>query len=498
MGNQMMNGTIAKNFGSSMSNREQVDGCRPFVTSCLRVRLCNIAAVGLFLLSALALSAADRPNIIFLLTDDQRYDTLGCNGNPIIHTPNIDKLANDGVNFDRAYVTTSICAPNRSCILTGQYAARHGMWFFDKELSPEQLRETYPALLKQAGYRTGFIGKYGVGKPPGPEILDFNKAFPGQGRFKMKVNGKDFHLTTVMGNQAIEFLNGCKQDQPFQLSISFKAPHVQDSASVKSEQFPYDPAPHIADLYKDITIPSPLTANSDFFSRLPDFIKNSENRSRWAVRHWGPERNQESLKGYYRLVSGVDVAVGRIVEELKRLGFADNTVIIFSSDHGQYLGEYGLAGKWYPHEPSIHIPLIVYDPRLPEEVTTTNRMDFALSIDLAPTMLDLAGVPIPERMQGRSLVDLVRGQTPKDWRQSFYYEHHFVPGWAGMYIPRNEGIRTHRWKYIQYIDSQPLVEELYDLDIDPHETVNLAADSSHAKRISEFRSQLKANEEAVK
>lgn len=461
-------------------------------------------AAGAF--ARIPVNAADdkRPNIIFLLTDDQRYDTLGCNGNKIIHTPHLDALSRRAVNFDRAFVTTSICAPNRACILTGQYAARHGMWYFGKELGPEQLARTYPALLKRAGYRTGFIGKYGVGKPPGKNVLEFNRAFPGQGKFRVNVNGKPRHLTSVMADQALKFLDGCRPGQPFQLSISFKAPHVQDSPSVKSEQFPYDPSPAIADLYKDVKIPRPPTATSEYFDRLPDFLKNSENRSRWAVRYWGPRRTQQSLKGYYRLISGVDAAVGRILKKLKTAGFAGNTVIIFSSDHGQYLGEYGLAGKWYPHEVSIRIPLIVYDPRLPQDRRGSGRArrgasiqgrgvrtkDFALSIDIAPTILDLAGVRPPKSMQGRSLVPVLRGETPSDWRKEYYYEHHFHPPWKGMHIPQSEGIRTRRWKYIQYIDSKPLYEELYDLDVDPHETLNLATKPQYAPSIREFRRKL--------
>jgi arylsulfatase A-like enzyme len=431
-----------------------------------------------------------RPNIVFLLTDDQRYDTLGCNGNAIIHTPNLDRLSRRAVNFDRAFVTTSICAPNRACILTGQYAARHGMWFFGKDLTPEQLALTYPALLKRAGYRTGFIGKYGVGKPPGKDVFDYNRGFPGQGRFRVNVDGKPRHLSSVMADQALEFLDGCRAEQPFHLSISFKAPHVQDSPSVKSEQFPFDPSPEIANLYTQITIPLPATATSEYFDRLPDFLKNSENRSRWAVRYWGPQRTQESLKGYYRLISGVDAAVGRILKKLNAAGFADNTVVIFSSDHGQYLGEYGFAGKWYPHEVSIRIPLIVFDPRLPKSRRGARTKDFALSIDIAPTILELAGVRPPKSIQGRSLLPVLRGETPADWRKDYYYEHHFKPPWKGMTIPRNEGIRTQRWKYIQYIDSKPLYEELYDLDVDPHETANLATKPLHAARIGRFRKQL--------
>ena len=434
----------------------------------------------------------DRPNIVFLLTDDQRYDTLGCNGNTIIHTPHLDSLSRRSVNFDRAFVTSSICAPNRACILTGQYAARHGMWSFGKELAPEQLAMTYPALLKKAGYRTGFIGKYGVGKPPGKAVFDFNKGFPGQGRFRRLVRGKPRHLTSVMADQALEFLDGCRTGKPFHLSISFKAPHVQDSSSVKSDQFPYDLSPKIANLYKNIEIPRPPTATSEYFDRWPDFLKNSEARSRWAVRYWGTKRTQQSLKGYYRLISGVDAAVGRIVAKLKTAGFADNTVIIFSSDHGQYLGEYGFAGKWYPHEVSIRVPLIVHDPRLPKSRHGTRTKDFALSIDIAPTILSLAGVQPPKGMQGRNLLPVVRGKTPPDWRTEYFYEHNFVPpaAWKGMFIPRNEGIRTQRWKYIQYIDSKPLYEELYDLKTDPQESVNLATRRQHVARIAEFRKKL--------
>jgi len=363
---------------------------------------------------------------------------------------------------------------------------------FNKELTPAQLALTYPALLKRkGGYRTGFIGKYGVGKPPGPDVFDYNKGFAGQGKFIMEKNGKVFHLTDVMANQAAEFLEGCSREQPFHLSISFKAPHVQDSASVKSDQFPYDPRPEIADLYKDVTIPLPKTATEDYFQRWPGFLKNSENRSRWAVRYWGADRTQESLKGYYRLVSGVDRAVGRILANLEVLGFADNTVVIFTSDHGQFLGEYGFAGKWYPHEPSIRIPLIVHDPRAPSGRRGTRTSSFALSIDLAPTMLQLAGVEIPEGMQGRSLVPLLNGASVPDWRHEFYYEHFFQPmdGWS-MFIPRNEGIRTTRWKYIRYVDSSPLFEELYDLEQDYEETENLALLPKYSEVLKDFRNRI--------
>ena len=323
-----------------------------------------------------------------------------------------------------------------------------------RELDPEQLANTYPALLKRAGYRTGFIGKYGVGNPPGDDVLDFNTAFPGQGRFLSKQNGKTVHLTSLMATQAEQFLDGCSEDQPFQLSISFKAPHVQDSQGIKSNQFPFDPDPAIASLYESIVIPFPVTATEELYDRWPDFLKHTEARARWAVRYWSPARSQESLKGYYRLISGVDRAVGRIMQKLQSRGFADNTVVIYTSDHGQYLGDYGFAGKWFPHEASIRVPLIIHDPRLANQLKGTRTRDFALSIDLGPTLLDYAGVDVPARMQGRSLVPIVRAETPANWRQDYYYEHHFVPDPAwNMVLPQSEAIRTERWKYIQYIES---------------------------------------------
>ena len=177
--------------------------------------------------------------------------------------------------------------------------------------------------------------------------------------------------------------------------------------------------------------------------------------------------------------------------KLKERGFAENTIVIFSSDHGQYLGDYGFAGKWYPHEVSIRVPLIIHDPRLPNRFRGIRTKDFALSIDIGPTMLDYAGVKPPERVQGHSLVPITTASTPADWRKEYYYEHHFVPrpSW-NMLLPRNEGIRTARWKYIQYIDSKPLFEELYDLDADPQEINNLAKKLEHAERIAAFRKQL--------
>lgn len=433
------------------------------------------------------------PNIVFLLTDDQRWDTLGCMGNPIIQTPNIDRLAEQGVVFTNCFVTTSICMTNRACIFTGQYAARHRIWSFSTNFTAEQLRWTYPGRLKAAGYYLGFIGKWGVGQPP-QGLFDYNQGWPGQNRY-LHVEGQEVrHLTTILTEQALEFLGGVPDDRPFCLSLSFKSPHCQDGDPNRvlnqpafrnlyarhPSQFFYDPA--LADLYRDVTIPPAPLSDPSFFDSLPEFLKTSENRTRWQIRFPTPEQYQETVKAYYRLISGVDRAVGRILEKLRERGLERNTVIIFSSDNGFYLGERGLAGKWLAHEVSIRVPLVVYDPRLPAEKRGQRRDEMVLSIDLAPTILALAGAPIPEQMQGESLLPLIQGYQTS-WRREFFYEHLFGP----PRIPASEAVRDQRFKYIRYVQSDPLYEELYDLEADPHEARNLAPLPEYGAKLEQMR-----------
>jgi arylsulfatase A-like enzyme len=420
-----------------------------------------------------------RPNIVFLLTDDQRWDTLGCMGNPIIQTPHIDSMAEKGVLFRNAFVTTSICCTSRASFFSGQHAIRHDIHNFGTRFTPEALAQTYPAQLRAAGYRTGFIGKYGVGTPQ-PEDFDYNVGFGGQGKYEHEdENGNYRHLTQIMGDQAIEFLGDCSQDQPFCLSISFKAPHVQDG---DPRQFIYDRA--LADLYKDDEIPVPKTADPKYWESFPEFFRaDNEARARWDIRFSTPEKYQESVKGYYRLITGIDNAVGRIREDLERRGLADNTVIVLMGDNGFYLGEHGMAGKWYGHEESIRVPLVVYDPRLPKRLQGRERQEQALNIDLAPTFLAMAGVAIPEGMQGADLTPLVHGESPDGWRTDFFYEHRLPYN----RIPQSEGVVGERFKYLRYIEQDPVFEELYDLAEDPHEEQNLADDASHAETLEQMR-----------
>lgn len=425
-----------------------------------------------------ASSPARRPNILFLLTDDQRWDMMSCAGNPIIQTPNMDKLAEQGVLFRRNFVTTSICAVSRASFFTGLYARCHGIHGFGVSLSGQQHANSYPVLLREAGYRTGFIGKYGVGRTMPDDKFDYSRGFAGQGRYLDKDDPASRpHLTTIMGDQVQEFLEGSTGDQPFCLSVSFKSPHVQDN---EAPYFISDPA--YDGLYSDVTIPPFHKNDPAYYGQLPGFLKDEyEGRIRWDRRFGTPQRYQESVKRYYRLIHGVDVQIGRMLDTLQRKGWDDNTVIIFTGDNGFYLGERGLAGKWLMHEESIRTPLIIRDPRQKSTAGTT-RDEMALNIDCAPTMLSLAGIDAPVATNGRDLTPLVRGESPA-WRHEWFYEHLF----EHATIPQTEGVRNERWKYCDFIKSDPRYEELYDLEGDPQEENNLASLPEHGEQLLAMR-----------
>lgn len=424
-----------------------------------------------------------KPNIVFLLTDDQRWDTMGCSGNHFINTPNLDALANDGIRFTNSFVTTPICCTSRASILTGQYAQRHGIHGFEADLSPKQFSNTYPAILRKAGYRTGFIGKYGVGVNMPESEFDVWNGIAGQPTYEhTDSDGNYKHLTSIMADQSIDFIKSSKKQQPFCLSISFKAPHVQDS---DPRQFIYDKA--LEDMYKDVQIPLPETADDKFLKALPDFLQDerSEARKRWHRRFATAKQHQESLKGYYRLVTGLDIALGRIRKQLEAGGLADNTIIIFMSDNGFFLGEKGLAGKWYPMEESIRVPLLIYDPRLNNSRRGKTISQMALNIDIAPTILDMAGEKIPECMQGASLTALMKSKST-NWRDHFLIEHHFE------YEPivKNEAIRTEKWKFSRYLTKSQPYEQLHNIQEDPKEIYDLAKDEKYAPILKQLRSQL--------
>ena len=420
-------------------------------------------------------AATDRPpNILFVLTDDQRWDALGCMGNRIIQTPTVDRLARNGVVFDNNFVTTSICMVSRASIFTGLYMRNHQILDFNTPLNSEDRPYTYYNLLRKAGYRTGFIGKYGVGNQMPADDFDYWRGFPGQGKFENKRDGKVVHLHEIQTEQALGFVDTCKADQPFCLSISTKAPHADDP-----EPRQYIPEPDLMEMYNDTKIPHPPHFEQEHFDKLPGFLKTTEMRKRWGWRFTSEEQFQTMVKNYYRLITGVDRMVGRTVERLQSRGLLDNTVVIWTSDNGYFLGERGMADKWMMYEPAIRTPLVMWDGRKPN-AKASRRKDLTLNIDMAPTLLELAGVQPVVHMQGRSVL----GQPQP--RREFFYEHHFST--QAAIIPRVEGIRTEDWKYMCYIDVQPEHEELYNLRRDPTEATNLLAKlPSQAEKLRERR-----------
>jgi arylsulfatase A-like enzyme len=424
-------------------------------------------------LSAMPARAAEKPaNVIVLLGDDHRWDALGCMGNPVVQTPELDRLAGDGVMFENHFTTTPICCASRASIMLGEYAGGHKIYDFATPLSPAQESRTYWKQLKTAGYHIGFIGKFGVGDKMPQDSFDMWKGFPGQGfYFPQGPNGP--HLNHIMRDQANEFLRNAPAGKPFCLSVSFKAPHVQDE-----DPRQYLPSQDTEARYSHVTtIPPPRGAGAGDINRFPIAFHRSENRRRWGVRFATPELYQASMKGYYRLVTGIDDVVGAMRGTLRDLGLAGNTVIVYSADHGIFNGEHGFAGKWYGHEESLRIPLIVYDPRVPAPMRGKRSRAMTLNIDLHPTVMDLAGIPSASHPHGRSLAPYLKNPDGAG-RALYFFEHHFPSsGW----IPSSEGIRTRRWKYIRYTDVAAPYEELYDLRDNRSETANLIASAEHRR-----------------
>ncbi|MDR8390916.1 sulfatase [Aliifodinibius sp. S!AR15-10] len=440
-------------------------------------------------------SKEDRPNILMIYVDDLDHKPFGFMGNKIIQTPNIDQLAGEGVVFSNAFAVTATCITSRGNLMIGRYAARTGIYFdqFD-ELTEQQVQMSYPAQLRKAGYHTGYVGKWHLG--PVPEgVFDDDRRFSGQGRFwsEEEPPNKGVHLTDKLGNQAAEMIREAPDGKPFVLTIGFKAPHVQDGFHPVE---PYPPSPATAVLYELDEIPAPPLSDSTFFNSQPELIRKSLGRVRWEYRLGPPEslNFQRSLRRYYRMVTGVDNQVGKMVDALRETGQLENTIIVLTGDHGMYLGDRGLAGKWLGHETSIRVPLIVRHPGVPESGRGTQREQMVLMLDFMPTFLDWAGLTPEDGVQGRSFAPIIKGQNPENWRTEFFYEHHSFPD----RIPRSEGVRTERYKYLRYLDSEPLYEELYDLQSDPTEKNNLANDANYSELLKKMRGKWQQWREDVK
>jgi arylsulfatase A-like enzyme len=421
-----------------------------------------------------------RPNLLLILTDDQRFDMLGST-HPFLETPHMDLLASEGFRFENAFVTTPICAASRASILTGLVERTHQYTFGTPPLTAEFADQSYPTLLREAGYHTGFIGKFGVATEPGAveQMFDTYVPFFAHPYLREQEDGSVRHLTDITADNAVEYLRSTDRTSPFALTVSFNAPHADDG---DERQFFWPEA--LDGLYSDVAIPDPPLSEPAFFDALPEFLKDASlNRIRWYWRFDTPEKAQEMTRGYLRMISGVDAAIGRILGELESLGIADNTIVLLMGDNGYFLGERGYAGKWLPYDLSIHVPLIVFDPRIEEESRGALPALPVLNIDIAPTLLDLAGVEVPTSVQGRSLAPLLAGESPADWRTDFFVEHLF----EHPEIPKHEGVRGERYKYARYFEQEPVYEELYDLLADPLETRNLAGDPDYLEILTRLR-----------
>jgi len=441
------------------------------------------AAAAAGLLPGWAQASGDdrRPNILFFLVDDQRNDTLGCAGHPILKTPVVDSLAARGVRFRNMFVTTSICAASRASILTGLHERTHRFTFGTPPIRRQHSDASYPVLLRQAGYHTGLIGKFGVGVEQGmkEQMFDYFRPLGRNPYFKTQPDGSRRHITELCGDRATEFLQGVPEGKPFCLSVSFNAVHAEDSD--KKDHYPWPKA--VDGMYEDVAMPLPRLSDPTIFESQPEFLKESMNRNRYFWRWDTPEKYEKNMRAYFRMISGVDRVIGRVLRELQEQGAADNTVIIYTGDNGYYMGDRGFAGKWSHYEQSLRVPLIIYDPRLPEGRRGRAVDPMALNVDLPATMLALAGVPVPDPYTGRSLVPMLRGQTPPDWRTDFFCEHLMdTPT-----IPKWEGVRGERYVYARYFEQKSVYEFLHDLKADPDELTNLAGDAGHAPTLAAMR-----------
>jgi N-acetylglucosamine-6-sulfatase len=436
----------------------------------------------------------ERPNILFILTDDQRWDALGCMGHPFLKTPNLDRIRNEGALFANAFVTTSLCSPSRASFLTGCYAHTHGVMQNEKRDFDFAATPSFPQYLQKGGYHTGFIGKWHMNVKSDPRPgFDYWLSFRGQGKYtdpQLNENGKEFkakgYMTDLLTGYALKFLENSSADEPFCLYLSHKAVHQ-----------PFTPAPRHANLWPDVQIKEPASYR-DTFQDKPEWMRSAYgakaarivNDQQEQARDEGPAKPPGPWNGrrkpeldYYRAIEAIDEGVGKVLALLEKQGRLDNTVIVFAGDNGYFWGEHRRGDKRLMYEEALRIPLLMRYPKLVKAGTAVQQM--ALNIDLAPTLLDLAGQSKPPQMQGQSWRPLLKGDA-SNWRKSFLYEY-----WVDLtpVIPRIVGVRTEDWKLVRYPDLKDL-DELYDLHSDPHELHSLVKSEVYQAKHQELSKEL--------
>jgi len=444
-------------------------------------------------------SKKERPNILFFLVDDQRNDMLSVAGHPIIKTPTVDKLAENGIRFTNTFVTTAICAASRASIFTGLYEAKHNYTFGKPPIKTEFTTNTYPYLLKKSGYNTGFVGKFGVEVENKdsiiPQLFDYFKPAPKNAPyFETFADGSRKHSAEIKGDQAVEYLKMQSSDQAFCLSISFNAVHAVDGNMTPGNEghYPYPKA--VAHLYENIEMPKPDLTDPKIYENHPDFLKESLNRERFFWRWDTEEKYQTNMRAYYRMISGYDNVMQRVIEALEEQGLAENTIIIYAADNGYYMGNRGFAGKWSHYEESLRIPLVIYDPRKPKEELGRVSDRMSLNIDIPATILDYAGVSVPSSYQGKSLLPIVNNEPINEWRNSFFCEHRF----DNPKIPKYKGVRGERYVFANYYEQNPPYEYLHDLGKDPSQLENLINNPDYKDVLQNMRSKCDSLENELK
>jgi arylsulfatase A-like enzyme len=427
----------------------------------------------------------EKPNIIFILTDDQRFDAIGYAGNKFVETPQMDDLAKSGTYFNTAIVTTPICAASRASLFTGLHERAHNFNFQTGNVREEYMANSYPTVLKNNGYYTGFFGKYGVRYNDLDKQFDEYESYDRNNQYKDRrgyyyktIDNDTVHLTRYTGQKALDFIDkNATNDKPFCLSLSFSAPHAHDRAPKQ-----YFWQSEMDKMLESTTIPDPELGDDKYFLAQPKIVRDGFNRLRWTWRYDTPEKYQHSLKGYYRMISGIDLEIKKIREKLKATGQDKNTVIIVMGDNGYFLGERQFAGKWLMYDNSIRVPLIVFDPRVNKHQDVD---DMVLNIDVPQTIVDIAGVKAPSTWQGKSLLPIVKQETNTIARDTILIEHI----WDFENIPPSEGVRTKKWKYFRYVNDKS-IEELYDLEKDPQEIKNLIGKKKYRTVANKLRTKL--------
>ncbi|MEQ8785793.1 MAG: sulfatase [Pirellulaceae bacterium] len=444
-----------------------------------------------------AVRAADeRPNIVFILVDDLRWDELGCTGHPFARTPNIDRIAREGARFRNAFCTTPLCSPSRGSILTGQHTHHHGILDNVDRSEHSHRLKTFPAMLQQAGYETAFIGKWHMGNDntqrPG---FDRWLALKGQGTsndpevnddgVQKKLQG---YTTDVLNENAAQFV-AAKRDKPFCLFLAHKALHPEltqyDDGSISDPGAArFIPAERHENLYRNDPVPRRL----NFFDGVED--KPALARKIDDLPPLSPKTatSDETIRDRLRMLAAVDEGVGMLLDRLQASGRLDDTVFVVTSDHGYWYGEHGLSvERRLPYEEAARIPLLV---RYPEAIEAGSLIDaMALTIDFAPTLLELAGVKRPQSQDGRSLVPLLKGETPRSWRNEFLIEYNTDTVFPRVRKMGYKAIRTGRYKYVRYNELEGM-DELYDLLADPYEMNNRIADPKLAGTLKELQQRL--------